>query len=172
MGFMKSLLKGDADHAHGELAKGIGSGMPKSHAMAGAIVVTSQDKKTVLLRETASFHGGEYHVEMDLMSKLFPFSKSPSGGGGAWLLPANCRVYLYVYNSPCTTCTTKLAITLRNAWRQGGKNAGVTWKLGFTKFYLKPMPDGHDSVQAAIGAYNTRLAAPTVGWRWKQIIDQ
>jgi hypothetical protein len=167
MGFLQNLLKGDADQAHDALAEGIGGGLPKSHAMTGAIAVTSADKKTVLMRATANYTGTDYHVEMGLMSKLYDFTET--NGGGRWVLPDNCRVYLYVYDSPCMDCTDKLERAMKMAWLRGGKNATVTWKLGFTKWYLKPCKNGHASVPAAIKAYNNQLAPP--GWKWKQVVD-
>jgi hypothetical protein len=166
MGFLQNLLKGDADQAHDTLAEGISGGLPKSHAMTGAIVVTTNDKKTVLMRATANYTGTDYRVEMDLMSKLFDFTRA--SGGGPWVLPANCRVYLYVYDSPCTDCTDKLERTMKIAWLNGGKNTTVTWKLGFTKWYLKPRDNGHASVTAATAAYNNQLVPR--GWRWKQVV--
>ncbi len=164
MGVLKNLVKTDADSAHSNIATLIEVGLHSSHALTGAIVVTNQAKDTVLLRETESYHSEGYHVEQGLLAKLFDFSKS---SGVPFKLPANSRVYLYVYNSPCAQCVGKLSFALRVApW--GSKNPTVVWKLGFTKLYLQPdRRDGYPSAAAARDDYNARLLA--AGWQWKQV---
>ena len=153
MGILRHLVRGDADDVHGML-QGV---RPSSHQLTGGIVLTDQNR-TVLMRQTANFHGNDYHVEKDLLSNLFTWSQS---NGGAWTLPANSRLYLYVYNSPCTVCAQVLKRT-RSTWYNKG-NVTVRWKFGFTVYYLRPRLNGHEDVNAANAAYNA------TGWAYKRV---
>ena len=153
MGVLGHLAKGDADHVH-DLLEGV---TPSTHKLTGGIVLTDANK-SVLLRETANYHGNDYHVEKDLLARLFAWTKA---NAAPWQLPMNSRVYLYVYNSPCTACAEILRKARIN-WRAQG-NLTVRWKFGFTVYYLQPRKNGHADPYAADGAYNG------TGWTYKRV---
>ena len=159
MGVLKNLAQGDANTAHDMLKGGISLGMNKTHAMTAAIVVTQQDKSKVLLRETMNFSGSQ-HAELQAMSRLFPLTQSL---GTPWVLPANARVYIYVYDSPCIKCVERLRFSLKNAWLAGGRNSTVTWKLGFSRWYVG-QKDNYATSQAAAQAYDTHLVPLGLQW--------
>jgi hypothetical protein len=143
--------RGAADAAHADLVAAIGIGLPPTHAMTGSIVLANA-AKNVLFQATGNFQG-QQHVELFLMSRLYDFCAQQGVAGvagfGPFQMPANSRVYLYVYDSPCVHCARMLTISL-GRWMF--RNPTVHWKLGYTVLYLEPRPAGHVSVAAAQAA--------------------
>ncbi|MEA2563918.1 MAG: hypothetical protein QOH06_5422 [Acidobacteriota bacterium] len=162
MGWLSNLAKGRADEVHDILAPLIRAGLKPSKAMSGAILVVAADGTTVMFLATANYGGEDYHVEMDLLSQLFAWTKL---GGTPFFLPAGCAVYLYVYNSPCKVCVPKLERALNVSWRK--KNPTVKWKLGFSKWYVGDGPDRYANWVKASQEYDNSLAP--AGWKLKQV---
>lgn len=164
MGWMSALAKGRADEVHEILAPLTSSGFKASKSMSGAIVVIAANGQDVLFQETAHYGGEDYHVEMDLLAKLFDWTKNTLGA--PFILPAGCTVYLYVYNSPCKVCAVKLARALGWSWRKG-KNGTVTWKLGFSQWYTGSGAGRYYDSTAANLDYANKLTP--AGWRLKKV---
>jgi hypothetical protein len=164
MGWLSTLAKGRANEVHEILGPLIKLGLKPSKSMSGAIIVVAANGTDVLFQATANYDGDDYHVEMDLLSKLFDWTKNVLDA--PFFLPANCKVYLYVYNSPCKKCAVKLAQALKWSWRKG-KNGTVTWKVGFSQWYTGGGSDRYFNSMAASQDYGNTLAA--AGWSIKKV---
>ena len=152
MGFLTCTAKTAADNARAALVAAIGIGMPPTHAMTGAIVLVDSNRN-VLFQATGNYQN--QHVELYLMSQLYNFCVAQGAAGvpgfGQWQMPANSRVFLYVYDSPCTVCVRYLGISLN---RCQTNDPTVRWKLGYTVLWLLPHQHGHLNANAALLAMN------------------
>jgi len=165
MGKKGQDVKKFADDYHDRLTPMIGSGFKPSRSMCGAIALYSAGG-VPLFAQTANYGGTDYHVEIHLLALLYEFVKK--SGWGEYTLPAWSTVYLYVYDSPCKQCTTKLARALNLSW-QNGRNSTVRWKLSFSQWYTGSGFDRYWDVNAAKRDYKEQLSdAGYTGWRIKQ----
>lgn len=175
MGKRRNLVRDTADTFHHELTSLIGSGFKPSRSMTGAIAVISAGGD-LLFVEKANYGGTDYHVEIHLLSLLYDFAKKT---WGEYTLPAHSRVYLHVYDSPCKSCTEKLAFALEGVWQNGGetwlhgskvrvaRNVTVQWKLGFTEWFTGFGGGRYWDHRAAQKDYEEKLES--AGWRVKQV---
>jgi hypothetical protein len=156
--------KGLADHAHGQLAQAIQVGLASPHAMTGSLQITNQAKH-VLHSVTANYNGVR-HVEPQLLQAVFDWARACTPNT-QFVLPANTRVYLYVYDSPCPACVQTMRICVKN-WRDN--NPSSTWKLGFTRWYLGgPLPEitRYTDQLTATQAYNGLQNHSGMSWEIK-----
>jgi hypothetical protein len=110
----------------------------------GALLVAHGDKR--LVKEWHGEYQGARHTEMALIDDARDFSDAHG------LDAEGTRVYLFSYYSPCVRCTPELVAIAR-------AGEGITFKLGFSRYYVGDRPDAWATEVDARAGIATMIAA-------------